>query len=114
MTHEDRILSKLGSGRRLCDDCLSDISGVKPRRSVYQAYTALRNKGLITRLTESCETCRRMKITNARITQLTRQCPPTPAPVRSTPSEKATAPSLTDTARLSRRSSPVIYSSTRP
>lgn len=67
MTREDRLLTALASGRRLCDDCLSDIVNIKPRQSVYQACTALRKKGLITRMTESCQACNRMKITNARI-----------------------------------------------
>lgn len=65
MTRQDRLLLTLGTGRRLCDDCLSDISGVKPRQSVYQACSSLRDQGLLTRMTEKCESCNRMKITNA-------------------------------------------------
>jgi hypothetical protein len=68
MSRDDRILAALATGRRLCDDCLSDVANVKPRQSVYQACNALRDQGLLTRLTESCEACNRMKITNARLT----------------------------------------------
>lgn len=72
MSRQDRLLSILDSGRRLCDDCLSDISGVKPRQSVRQTCSSLRDSGLITRVTESCEACNRMKITNAKVTQAIR------------------------------------------
>jgi hypothetical protein len=66
MSREHRILTALATGRRLCDDCLSEVANVKPRQSVYQACSALRDQGTLTRLTESCEACNRMKITNAR------------------------------------------------
>jgi hypothetical protein len=65
MSRDDRILAALATRRRLCDDCLSEIAGVRPRQSVYQACTALREQGILSRLTESCEGCNRMKITNA-------------------------------------------------
>lgn len=65
MSREDRILSILNSGRRLCDDCLSDITAIKPRQSIYQACTSLRDRRVITRMQESCESCHRFKITNA-------------------------------------------------
>jgi hypothetical protein len=67
MSRDDRILSALATGRRLCDDCQSEVADVKPRQSVYQACSALRDQGLLTRLTESCEACNRMKIANARL-----------------------------------------------
>ena len=67
MSRQDQLLASLASGRRLCDDCLSDIAGVTPRQSVYQACTALRDSGLITRMTDACEACNRSKITNARL-----------------------------------------------
>ena len=72
MSRQDQLLASLASGRRLCDDCLSDIAGVTPRQSVYQACTALRVSGLITRMTEACEACNRSKITNARLPRETR------------------------------------------
>ena len=75
MTREDRILAALATGRRLCDDCLSDVAGVKPRQSVYQACSALRQEGVLTRLTESCEACNRMKITNGRLLKPDNQRP---------------------------------------
>jgi hypothetical protein len=75
MTREDRILAALATGRRLCDDCLSDVAGVKPRQSVSQACSALRQEGVLTRLTESCEACNRMKITNGRLLKPDNQRP---------------------------------------
>lgn len=64
MSRKQNILDTL-NGRRLCDDCLSDICGIKPRQPVNQACSALRRENVISRLTESCEACARMKITNA-------------------------------------------------
>lgn len=68
MSRKEKLLQVLALGRKLCDDCLSDVSGIKPRQSVYQACTALRGEGLVSRMVESCETCHRMKIINALIT----------------------------------------------
>lgn len=81
MSRQDRLLATLASGRRLCDDCLSDIAEVKPRQSVYQACTSLRNDKLISRLTESCEACRRMKITNALVSPVRHSSEPKPPPI---------------------------------
>ncbi len=75
MSREDRILAALATGRRLCDDCLSEVADVRPRQSVYQACSALRDQGVLTRLTEGCEACNRMKITNARLLRPVGQLP---------------------------------------
>ena len=81
MSRQDKLLATLGLGRRLCDDCLSDIAAIKPRQSVYQACSVLRDEKLITRLTESCEACHRMKITNALISPVQRSAARVPVPV---------------------------------
>ena len=73
MSRDDRILAALATGRRLCDDCLSEIAAVRPRQSVYQACTALREQGVLSRLTESCGACNRMKITNAKVKSIATQ-----------------------------------------
>lgn len=65
MSHRTKLLDSLASGRRLCDDCLSDTSGVKPRQSVRRACITLRDQMIVSRLTEECEACGRMKVTNA-------------------------------------------------
>lgn len=65
MSRKQKILDTLGSGRVLCDDCLSDICGIKPRQSVNQACSALHRENVISRLPNSCEACARIKITNA-------------------------------------------------
>lgn len=85
MSRQERLLETLGAGRRLCDDCLSDISGIKPRQSVYQACSTLRDNKVISRMTESCEACHRMKTTNALIS-------PTPNSVEAKPSQVAARP----------------------
>lgn len=74
MSRQDKLLESLASGRRLCDDCLSEITEVKPRQSVCQACNVLRGKKLISRLTERCEACGRMKIVNALVSKV-RQFP---------------------------------------
>lgn len=74
MSRQDKLLESLASRRRLCDDCLSEISGVKPRQSVYQACNVMRDQKLISRLTERCEACNRMKIVNALVSKA-RQLP---------------------------------------
>lgn len=65
MSNKERILEVLTSGRRLCDDCLSDLLGIKPRQGVNQVCRTLRDKNRITRLTEACQGCTTLKITNA-------------------------------------------------
>lgn len=78
MSRQDKLLETLASGRRLCDDCLSEISEIKPRQSVYQACSVLRDEKMISRLNELCESCNRMKIVNALVSK-TRQ----PAKIKS-------------------------------
>lgn len=65
MSRKQKILDTLASGRRLCDDCLSDICVIRPRQSVNQACSRLHDENIISRLTESCGGCARLKITNA-------------------------------------------------
>jgi len=85
MFRKDRLLEKLVSGQRLCDDCLSVISGITPRQSVNQACKYLCDKKLISRLTESCENCGRIKITNALISPpCDSSVPKSPLPIQST------------------------------
>lgn len=76
MSRKQKILATLVSGRRLCDDCLSDICDIKPRQSVNQACSRLHEEKLISRLTDSCEGCTRLKITNALFREPEEACSP--------------------------------------
>lgn len=64
MSRKQKILDTLSSGRRLCDDCLSDLCEIKPRQSVNQTCSVLCRENVISRFAESCEACARTKITN--------------------------------------------------
>ena len=65
MSSKQKILDTLYSGRRLCDDCLSDICGIRPRQAVNQTCRALLRENVISRFANTCEACTRMKIANA-------------------------------------------------
>ncbi len=56
-------LEELPSG--LCDDCLSERSGVRPRQQVNQRARELENEGRIVRQRRSCPSCGRHKIVNS-------------------------------------------------
>jgi len=64
MTIQDRILMALRATDRLCDDCLSEVTGVTPRQSINAECRLLSSRKLISRTTEDCARCRRIKIIN--------------------------------------------------
>jgi hypothetical protein len=54
-TNRERILQILQeSDKALCDDCLSDLSGVRPRQQVYQICMRLASEGVLTRTDDRC------------------------------------------------------------
>ena len=65
MTNADVILSFLKHTKgHLCDDCLSQQSGVSPRQQVFQLCAKLAGRGKLQRVRGRCETCRRSKTVN--------------------------------------------------
>jgi hypothetical protein len=64
MAIRDKILAALGATDRLCDDCLSEITGVTPRQSINIACRTLNAKKELTRAREDCSRCRHVKIVN--------------------------------------------------
>jgi hypothetical protein len=61
VTNKDRILSVLTT-KEICDDCLSDLSGVRPRQTVYSVCRLLSNESLILRNNGKCDRCRKVKL----------------------------------------------------
>ncbi|TCP52555.1 hypothetical protein EV586_10936 [Tumebacillus sp. BK434] len=61
MTNKDRILSVMTTAE-ICDDCLSDLSGVHPRQTIYQVCSQLSESSLILRYKGICKRCRKNKI----------------------------------------------------
>lgn len=64
MAIRDTIFATLRRTDGLCDDCLSEVTGVTPRQSVNIYCRRLSVENLLTRATESCARCRRTKIVN--------------------------------------------------
>lgn len=66
-TNADTVLEYLKSDRRaLCDDCLSDLTRVRPRQTIYMVATQLSRDGLITRdRYDNCAKCGKSKICNS-------------------------------------------------
>jgi hypothetical protein len=54
MTIRERILAALHSGDRLCDDCLSEATGVRPRQTVNAECRRMRASQILARATEDC------------------------------------------------------------
>lgn len=61
MTNKDRILTVLTT-KEMCDDCLSEQSGVHPRQIVYAICRSLSRQSFITRNHEKCELCSKLKL----------------------------------------------------
>ncbi len=61
MTNKDRILSVMTT-QEICDDCLSDQSGVRPRQTVYSICRTLSQESVITRNQGKCNLCRKPKL----------------------------------------------------
>ena len=64
MTIQDRILTALRATAGLCDDCLSEVTGVTPRQSINAECRLLSSMKALSRTTEDCARCRRPKIVN--------------------------------------------------
>jgi hypothetical protein len=64
MTIKAKVLATLRGTARLCDDCLSEATGVTPRQSINIACRAMNLKKVLGRATDTCERCRRTKIVN--------------------------------------------------
>src|SRR5204863_8202312 len=65
MKTRDRLLEVLRQSERgLCDDCLSEKSGVVPRQRVYMLANELSKAGRTSRSKETCSSCGRHKFVN--------------------------------------------------
>jgi hypothetical protein len=64
MTIRERILAALRSGDRLCDDCLPEATGVRPRQTVDAECRRMRASQILARATEDCARCQRIKLIN--------------------------------------------------
>jgi hypothetical protein len=64
MTIQSRVLNALRRTDRLCDDCLSEITGVTPRQSINSICRAMASTKVLSRATEYCERCGRSKKVN--------------------------------------------------
>lgn len=92
MANADRIIDVLRGVGRVCDDCLSETSGVTPRQQVYQLCSKLKVKAALSRSDDTCTRCRKRKTVNwipgttpgsrAAVTAHAPPGPPPPRPVR--------------------------------
>lgn len=64
MSIRSKILGALQTSDALCDDCLSEITGVTPRQSINLNCRALRTSNVLARPAEMCARCQRTKIVN--------------------------------------------------
>lgn len=64
MTIESKLIAALSAASRVCDDCLSEITGITPRQTVNIKCRELHADGRLTRMTDTCSRCRRGKLTN--------------------------------------------------
>lgn len=66
MTHRDQILDVLRALKApICDDCLSDRTGIRPRQTVNQRCRQLESEGNLSRSQDvPCHLCRGLKICN--------------------------------------------------
>src|SRR5688572_17934882 len=64
MTIRERILTALRSSDRLCDDCLSEVTGIRPRQAVNAEGRRLKSSQVLSRAIEACAGCRRIKLVN--------------------------------------------------
>ncbi|AWX54270.1 hypothetical protein AB432_004105 [Brevibacillus brevis] len=63
MSNKDKILAAL-LYTKLCDDCLSNSSSVKPRQTVYTICRSLSESSIIYRYHGICDHCHKTKTTN--------------------------------------------------
>ena len=64
MKIRERILAALSKTDRLCDDCLSEITGVSPRHSINLTARPMAARHQLSRFREDCGRCQRVKIVN--------------------------------------------------
>jgi hypothetical protein len=64
MTIQAQILVALEKTDRLCDDCLSEVTGVSPRQSINMNTRAMATAKRLSRAREDCSRCRRVKTVN--------------------------------------------------
>jgi hypothetical protein len=64
MTTQSAIRSALQRSASLCDDCLSEVTGIRPRQAINIAARKLAAQKDLSRTTEACARCRRSKIVN--------------------------------------------------
>lgn len=67
MTIREKILEALQRNDRLCDDCLSEATGVTPRQAINSECRSLASSKVLARRTEDCPRCRRAKTINTLI-----------------------------------------------
>ena len=79
MTIQTRILGALGRADRLCDDCLAEVTGVKPRQTINIQARELAKRKALSRAIEDCARCRRTKIVNRLGDQPTSSTPTKPS-----------------------------------
>jgi hypothetical protein len=84
MTIQSKILAALQRTDRLCDDCLSEMTGVRPRQAINQIARGMKSAKLLSRPTEDCARCRRPKIVN-RLGDAPREPSPPPRPAETRP-----------------------------
>jgi hypothetical protein len=64
MTIKERILDALKTTDRLCDDCLSEVTGVSPRQAINAKCRELSAARIVSRSMQDCARCKRVKTVN--------------------------------------------------
>ena len=64
MTIRTKILAALQRSDRMCDDCLSEVTGVRPRQAINQNAHNIEVQMQLSRSKEDCALCGRTKILN--------------------------------------------------
>ena len=64
MTIETKVLHELARTHRLCDDCLSVATGVRPRQAINAKCRELQAARKLSRAVEGCARCGRQKLVN--------------------------------------------------
>jgi len=64
MTVQDKVLAALRATNGICDDCLSEVTGVTPRQRINAECRVLSSRKLVQRTIEDCTRCGRTKLVN--------------------------------------------------
>jgi hypothetical protein len=78
MNHRTAILGALSKSNALCDDCLSEITGITPRQTVNMGCRVLHASKALSRPRETCRRCKRVKIVNRVVTDTGIESQPSP------------------------------------